>query len=117
PFIQYAHARICSILRKYGSATADVSQVEPDEYEIDLLAKLHDYPQTIQQAAEEHSPAVIANYTYDLVKTFNHFYQNSPILSLEDKAHKHFKILVCKKVAETIQTATAMLGIDVPERM
>ncbi|MGB0869068.1 MAG: arginine--tRNA ligase [Flavobacteriales bacterium] len=117
PFIQYAHARICSILRKYGDKTFDTTGVELDEYSKEILKKLHEFPLLIQQAADEYSPALVANYTYELVKEFNHFYQNSPILPIEDEKLKHFRIQVCQKVGQTIKIGMSLLGIDVPERM
>lgn len=117
PFIQYAHARICSILRKYGDKTFDTTGVELDEYSKEILKKLHEFPLLIQQAADEYSPALVANYTYELVKEFNHFYQNSPILPIEDEKLKHFRIQVCQKVGQTIKIGMSILGIDVPERM
>jgi len=117
PFIQYAHARICSILRKYGDKTFDTTGVELDEYSKEILKKLHEFPLLIQQAADEYSPALVANYTYELVKEFNHFYQNSPILPIADEKLKHFRIQVCQKVGQTIKIGMSLLGIDVPERM
>ena len=75
------------------------------------------YPETIQQAAKNHSPALIANYTYDLVKTYNSFYQQLPILGATDEDIKVFRIELSKQVAQVIASAFKLLGIDVPERM
>ena len=75
------------------------------------------YPATIQQAAINYSPALIANYTYDLVKEFNSFYQNVSILGEEDLDKKVFRVQLAQKVADTIKSAFSLLGIEVPERM
>ena len=75
------------------------------------------YPELIQTAAQNHSPALIANYTYDLVKEYNSFYQAVPILGTNDETEKTFRVQLSKKVADTIATAFQLLGIQVPERM
>jgi arginyl-tRNA synthetase len=117
PFIQYTYARIQSIIRK---ATFDYSKavtIDLHEKEKELLKQLELYPDTIQQAAANYSPALIANYTYDLVKGFNSFYQNVPILGEEEEDKKIFRVQLAKKVADTIKSAFSLLGIQVPERM
>jgi len=117
PFIQYTYARIQSIIRK---ATFDYSTsvtIDLHEKEKELLKQLEVYPETIQQAAANYSPALIANYTYDLVKEFNSFYQNVSILGEEDQDKKIFRVQLAKKVADTIKSAFSLLGIQVPERM
>ena len=83
----------------------------------ELLKQLALYPETIQQAATNYSPAIVANYTYDLVKEFNSFYQNVSILGEENEVKKIFRVQLAKKVADTIKSAFYLLGIDVPERM
>ncbi|CAM1340679.1 arginine--tRNA ligase [Tenacibaculum amylolyticum] len=118
PFVQYTYARIQSILRKADfDYSATITGVELHEKEKELIKQLELYPETIQQAAKSYSPAVIANYTYDLVKEFNSFYQNVSILGEENKDKKVFRVQLSKKVADTIQSAFRLLGIDVPERM
>ncbi|SFN28770.1 arginine--tRNA ligase [Salegentibacter flavus] len=119
PFIQYTYARIQSILRK---ADFDYSKpVAPDyqlhEKEKELLKQLQLYPETIQLAAENHSPALIANYVYDLVKEFNSFYQNVIILGAEDLSQKVFRVQLSQSVANVIKSGFTLLGIKVPERM
>ena len=117
PFIQYTYARIQSIIKK---ATFDYSKavtVDLHEKEKELLKQLELYPDTIQQAAANYSPALIANYTYDLVKEFNSFYQNVSILGEENQDKKIFRVQLAKKVADTIKSAFSLLGIRVPERM
>ena len=118
PFIQYTYARIQSILRK---ANFDFSNNEGEinlhEKEKEVIKTLQQYPETIQSAAKNHSPALIANYTYELVKQYNSFYQSVPILGCENMGEKIFRTQLSKKVAETIKSAFSLLGIQVPERM
>jgi arginyl-tRNA synthetase len=118
PFIQYTYARIQSIIRKadfdYSVVLADVALHEKEK---ELLKQLQLFPEVIQNAAETHSPALIANYTYDLVKEFNSFYQNVSILGADHLNEKIFRVQLSKKVALTIKNAFRLLGIEVPERM
>ncbi|WP_421805114.1 arginine--tRNA ligase [Flagellimonas sp.] len=119
PFIQYTYARIQSILRKakgVGSSAVETS-MDLHEKEKELLKQLQLFPETVQLAAENFSPALIANYTYDLVKEFNSFYQQVSILGETDEQKKDFRSQLSKKVGEVIQSAFRLLGIDVPERM
>ena len=119
PFIQYTYARIQSILRK-----AEIMQVQT-EYtypaleakEKELLKMLKAYPDTIMLAAENYSPALIANYTYDLVKEFNSFYQQISILGADTEDAVAFRVALSKKTGEVIASAFALLGIAVPEQM
>ncbi|MGG6230679.1 arginine--tRNA ligase [Tenacibaculum sp. SDUM215027] len=117
PFIQYTFARIQSILRKADFDYSSKVSVELHEKEKELIKQLELYPEIIQQAASNYSPAVIANYTYDLVKEFNSFYQNVSILGEENQDKKIFRVQLSKKVADTIKSAFNLLGIQVPERM
>lgn len=118
PFIQYTYARIQSILRKAdANAKLDVTTIELHQKEKELIKQLLLFPEVVQHAAEQHSPALIANYTYDLVKEFNSFYQNVSILGAEDENEKTFRVALSRKVAVTIKSAFGLLGIDVPERM
>ena len=117
PFIQYTYARIQSIIRKADFDYSQPVTIELHEKEKELLKQLELYPETVQQAAANYSPAVIANYTYDLVKEFNSFYQNVHILGEENLDKKIFRIQLSKKVADTIKSAFLLLGIKVPERM
>ncbi len=118
PFIQYTFARIQSIMRKadfdYKVGVASIA-LHPKEKE--LLKWIQMFPEVIQNAAQQHSPALIANYTYDLVKEFNSFYQSVPILPEQDVDLKKFRVQLSKKVGEIIQDAFGLLGINVPERM
>ncbi len=119
PFIQYTYARIQSILRKaegVGSSAVETS-MDLHEKEKELLKQLQLFPETVQLAAENFSPALIANFTYDLVKEFNSFYQQVSILGETDEQKKDFRVQLSKKVGEVIQSAFRLLGIDVPERM
>ncbi|RRQ49273.1 arginine--tRNA ligase [Maribacter algicola] len=121
PFIQYTYARIQSILRKAEEthvnieATTQISELHIKEKE--LLKQIQLFPETIQQAAENYSPALIANYTYDLVKEFNSFYQQVSILGEADEQKKIFRVQLSKKVGDTIKVAFSLLGIEVPARM
>ena len=117
PFVQYTYARIQSILRKADFDYSTAVSVELHEKEKELIKQLELYPEVIQQAANNYSPAIIANYTYDLVKEFNSFYQNVSILGEENQDKKTFRVQLSKKVADTIKSAFNLLGIQVPERM
>jgi arginyl-tRNA synthetase len=118
PFIQYTYARIQSIIRKANfDFNVTSSVVEMHEKEKELVKHLELFPEVIQNAAQNYSPALIANYTYDLVKEYNSFYQAVSILGEEDLAKKTFRVQLSKKVADTIALAFQLLGIDVPERM
>ena len=122
PFIQYTYARIQSILRKANETGVDLTMV-PDATlilhpkEKELIKQLQQFPDTIQLAAENYSPALVANYTYDLVKEFNSFYQQVSILGETDSAKKVLRVQLSHKVGETIKTAFSLLGIAVPDRM
>ncbi len=119
PFIQYTYARIQSILRKAEmmKITEDFSSSTLEPKEKELLKMLKMYPETIQLAAANYSPALIANYTYDLVKEFNSFYQQIPILGADTEDLVVFRVALSKKTAEVIASAFRLLGIDVPEQM
>lgn len=121
PFIQYTHARICSILRKAASqgleVTNEVKVVEISKYESDLIFVLNDYPGAVKKAGDEYAPSVIANYVYELAKTGNQFLQNVYVMHEEDVDRKLFRLALIKSVSETIRKATALLGIEVPNRM
>ncbi|MCG8859840.1 arginine--tRNA ligase [Tenacibaculum finnmarkense] len=117
PFIQYTYARIQSILRKATFDYSNAVSIELHAKEKELIKQLELYPEVIQQAANNYSPAVIANYTYELVKEFNSFYQNVHILGEENQDKKVFRVQLSKKVADTIKSAFALLGIQVPEKM
>jgi arginyl-tRNA synthetase len=118
PFIQYTYARIQSIIRKANfDFTENTSIKVLHEKEKELVKQLELYPEVIQNAAQNHSPALIANYTYDLVREYNSFYQAVPILGSNDSVEKVFRVQLSKKVADTIASAFQLLGIQVPERM
>ncbi len=121
PFIQYTYARIQSILRKAESMEVPMTAVDTNAElhpkEKELLKQLRQFPELIQLAAENFSPALIANYTYDLVKGFNSFYQQVSILGETDEERKSFRVQLSKKVAEVVESAFLLLGIQVPERM
>jgi len=120
PFIQYTYARIQSILRKADFSLENMTEsidMQLHEKEKGLIKLIQQFPDVIQNAAKDHSPAVIANYTYDLVKEFNSFYQNVSILGADTDNEKIFRVQLSKQVADTIKNAFSLLGIQVPERM
>lgn len=118
PFIQYTYARIQSILRKADFDTSiSISGLELHEKEKELIKQVQLFPEVIQNAAENHSPALVANFTYDLVKEFNSFYQQVSILGEENHDKKVFRVQLSKSVGNTIKNAFQLLGIEVPERM
>lgn len=118
PFIQYTYARIQSILRKgQVEETKSGLNYNLNDKEKNLIKKMGEFPTTIQVAATEHSPAQIANYTYDLVKEFNSFYQNIPILVTEYPSEKNLRVLLCKAIALTIRSSLGLLGINVVDNM
>ncbi|MEG2100269.1 MAG: arginine--tRNA ligase [Flavobacterium sp.] len=118
PFIQYTYARIQSIIRKADFDFSAKSQIEEmHEKEKELVKQIELFPEIIQNAAQNHSPALIANYTYDLVKEYNSFYQSVHILGEVDLTKKIFRVQLSQKVAEVIKSAFTLLGIEVPERM
>jgi arginyl-tRNA synthetase len=118
PFIQYTYARIQSILRKANfEYKTTVETTNLHEKEKELIKQLALFPEVIQNAATNHSPALVANYTYDLVKEYNSFYQNVSILGEENLNTKILRVQLSDKVAQTIKFAFELLGIEVPNRM
>lgn len=117
PFIQYTYARIQSILRKAGELPALPTTGELHAKERELIKQLSLFASVVQQAADTYSPALIANYVYELVKEFNSFYQNVSILGEEEPIKRALRIHLSRKVGEVIATGFDLLGIEVPERM
>ena len=120
PFIQYTHARICSILRKaevsFGPESV-TNSIEPSAKEIRLVKLLSQYPLKVAEAGNALSPAVIANYAYDLAKEFNQYYHETPILKEENVDVLRYRLALISVLARTLRSAMALLGIDLPERM
>ena len=120
PFIQYTYARIRSVLRKaaeQGLTTTGYAGVQPNEKEIALIQTLADFPDTVQEAGRTYSPAIIANYVYELVKQYNQFYHDYSILREEDPAVRSLRLALCDATARVVATGMGLLGIRVPERM
>ena len=120
PFIQYTYARIQSILRKAEDELElmeKVDEVVLHEKEKEVLKQLHLYPEVVQQAAKEHSPALIANFTYELVKAYNSFFQNVPIFRADSDDQRAFRVQLSGATGEVIRSAFGLLGIEVPDRM
>ena len=116
PFIQYAYARIQSLLSKAGSFEFDATATM-NESEKEVVKQLALYPAIIEDAANNFSPAIIANYTYELVKLYNQFYQSIYILQEEDAAIKSLRLTLSESVANVISSSMSLLGIIVPKRM
>ena len=122
PFIQYTHARISSVLRKAAESGIVIpAQIEKDieitEKEISLIQRLAEFKNVLKEAASTYSPALIANYTYDLVKEYNQFYHDYSILREENEDKRAFRLLLSVNTAKIIRNGMKLLGIDVPERM
>ncbi|MEI6554999.1 MAG: arginine--tRNA ligase [Paludibacter sp.] len=122
PFIQYTHARIKSVLRKASEQGIDFGSlssidIEISEKESNLIQLLTQFQIIVREAGEEFSPALIANYTYELVKEYNQFYHDFTILKEENQALKQFRLVLSESVASVVKSAMLLLGIDVPERM
>jgi arginyl-tRNA synthetase len=116
PFIQYAHARINSLIAKAGDY-GSFGDVQVQEIELEIIKQLNEFPSVIKEAGEQYSPALIANYTYELVKTYNTFYQSITILNEVDPELKSFRLHLSKNVGKVICEAMDLLGIQVPNRM
>ena len=120
-FIQYTHARICSVLRKaaeQGIALAELNKdIELKEKEVSLIQALAAFPAVVAQAGKEYSPSLIANYTYELVKEYNQFYHDFSILKEENADLKNMRLVLSANVAKVIKAAMSLLGIKVPEKM
>ena len=120
PFIQYTYARIRSVLRKAadeGMTVTDYSEVTPGEREITLIQALADFPSVVAAAGQSYSPALIANYVYDLVKLYNQFYHDCSILKEADTAVRSLRLTLSEQTARVVETGMKLLGISVPERM
>ncbi len=120
PFIQYTYARIRSVLRKAaesGFAIGSYSDVVPGEKEIALVQRLADFPAVVAEAGRTYSPALIANYVYDLVKEYNQFYHDCSILRESDEAVRSLRLCLSEVTADVVRRGMSLLGISVPERM
>ncbi len=119
PFLQYTYARIRSVLRRAGEGFDPMAtpQAVPNEKESTLIQKVADFPSVVAEAGRSYSPALIANYAYDLAKEYNQFYHDYPILKEEDASVRDLRLLLSYVVARTLRTAVGLLGIEMPERM
>ena len=116
PFIQYTHARIKSLLKK-GSKKSEFNSVKINKEEKEIIKQMVAFPEVIAEAGSAHSPALIANYTYELVKMYNHFYQSVPILKEDAIELQNMRLVLSENVAKILHQGMRLLGIDVPERM
>jgi arginyl-tRNA synthetase len=119
PFIQYTHARIMSILRKAGemNIASEMSEHELSPKEIEIIKILNLFPDKIREAGKEHSPAIIANYAYDLAKEFNQFYHEVSILKEESVKARSQRLVLINSIARVLRKAMGILGITLPDRM
>jgi arginyl-tRNA synthetase len=120
PFNQYAYARMRSVLRRAqegGHTIGDYSQVVPEEREMALIRRLADFPETVAAAGRAYSPAQIANYAYELVKEYNQFYHDCPILRETDTNKLSLRLALTEVTSRIVASAMGLLGIRVPERM
>lgn len=117
PFIQYTYARIQSLLNRANFVEADFGSYQPNASEKELIMQLSNFKDVVEKAAETLSPAQVANYVYDLVKAYNSFYQNNPVMTLEDENAKQFKLQISDLTAKTIKKSLHLLGINVVNRM
>ncbi|MCW3785712.1 arginine--tRNA ligase [Plebeiibacterium sediminum] len=122
PFIQYTHARIQSIFRKAAEKGIEVADQAPTNVEIgekenNLIRMISNFPNIVKEAGKVFSPAIIANFVYDLAKEYNQFYHDYPILFEEDENKRMMRLVLCKTVGKTIKNAMWLLGVDVPEKM
>ncbi len=119
PFVQYTHARICSVLRRAEVAgmNLDGAKAEATPVEIELIKQIANYPIVVAAAADNFSPAMIASYAYDLAKSYNGYYHDNPILKEENESVRTLRLALSSVVARTIKSSMTLLGIRVPERM
>ena len=120
PFIQYTCARIKSILRKASEAGISIKEVNGitlQDKEVSLIQNLTSYPAIVEQAGTDFSPALIANYIYDLVKEYNQFYQSSPILKEENAETMNMRLMLSACTVKVIESGMSLLGIEMPEKM
>ena len=119
PFVQYTYARICSVLRKSDEADAatDITAYEPNEKEIEIIQRIADFPSVVSEAGRTYSPALIANYVFELAKGYNQFYHDYSILKEENGVARAFRLHLSRTVADIIRRGFSLLGVEVPERM
>lgn len=119
PFVQYTYARIRSVLRKSDEADAatDIAAYEPNEKEIEIIQRIADFPSVVSEAGRTYSPALIANYVFELAKGYNQFYHDYSILKEENGVARAFRLHLSRTVADIIRRGFSLLGVEVPERM
>lgn len=119
PFLQYTHARACSVLSRLGEGDkgSPIENAQLSDYERTLIRRLTQFPATVESAAKAYSPALIANYLYELAREFNQFYHEQPIAKEQDGALRQLRSKITKAVRSVLASGMALLGIDAPERM
>ncbi len=118
PFLQYTYARIRSVIRRAGGIDMNMTPAaEPNDKECTLIQKVADFPNVVREAGRSYSPALVANYCYDLAKEYNQFYHDYSILKEEDTQKRDLRLLLSAVVARTLKAGVALLGMEMPERM
>jgi arginyl-tRNA synthetase len=122
PFIQYTYARIRSVLRKAADRGIEINRtlqpaLQLADKELQLIKLVSQFPVAVKEAGEMYSPALIANYVYELVKEFNQFYHEFPMLAEENAEARNARLVLAETIGTVIKTGMKLLGIDVPERM
>lgn len=119
PFLQYTHARACSVLSRLGEGDkgSPIANAQLSDYERTLIRRLTQFPATVESAAKAYSPALIANYLYELAREFNQFYHEQPIAKEQDGALRQLRSMITRAVRSVLASGMALLGIDAPERM
>jgi arginyl-tRNA synthetase len=119
PFIQYAHARIQSLMSKsqFSDWNTSINATDVLPLELEIIKMLNDFPAILKESADLLSPALIANYAYELVKTYNHFYQTVSILNETDEQKKKLRLILSANVAKVIRQSIELLGFEAPNRM
>jgi arginyl-tRNA synthetase len=118
PFIQYTHARIRSLLRKVGEMPSVIPSLDKlGKTEKELIISMNRFPYIVKEAGANFSPALVANYIYDLVKQYNHFYQTSPVIKEENEDLRTLRVIITKATGDIVKNGMALLGIQVPDRM
>ncbi|MCH5230010.1 MAG: arginine--tRNA ligase [Muribaculaceae bacterium] len=118
PFLQYTYARIRSVIRRAGEVPEHLAEdILPNEKESALIQKLADFPAVVREAGQNYSPALIANYCYELAKEYNQFYHDYPIMKESDERTKGLRLLLSEQVGKVLKKASSLLGMEMPERM
>ena len=117
PYIQFNFVRTRSLLRQSTDDLSQISNIELNESEQNLIQAIYQFPSIVEEAANNYNPALVANYCYDLVRAYSSFYQGNPILKENDEEKRKLRLLISKKIGDVLHTGMGLLGIELPERM